>query len=91
MPYGYPRISVDLRQYTTSIPMTAGGSTAPMYFTVGGISFPLGKAIKDAARVAKVATATTAIIIKEGIGSSIRLASRVPVQPPAGYQDYRYH
>lgn len=48
------------KQYTTSIPITAGGITLPRYVTMAGVC-PLLKSMKGAARRMKLRIAMTAI------------------------------
>ena len=62
-PNGFSNIFTDFKQYTTSIPITAGGSTLPRYSTAFGIFLPSGKRINGIARVARVVRATNTIII----------------------------
>ena len=62
IPYGALKNVVVFRQYTTSIPMTAGVSTFPRYCMIGGMAFPFGKTRNGTTLVAKVVAATTKII-----------------------------
>ena len=62
-----------MKQYTTSIPITAGGSTFPKYSTALGIFLPSGKRINGIARVARVVTATSRIIATERQNETGRL------------------
>lgn len=55
--------------------MIAGGSILPRYLTVSGISLPLGKRRNENRRVPKVAAATTAIMTRDVVVSSIGLPS----------------
>ena len=61
-PCGAVSTGVVFRQYTTSIPITAGVNTLPRYWITGGISFPFGNSRNGTRRVEKVAAATTNII-----------------------------
>ena len=60
-PWGAFITGVAFRQYTTSIPITAGVSTFPRYWITAGISFPFGKIRKGTTLVANVVKATVRI------------------------------
>lgn len=53
------------KQYTTNIPITAGGNTLPRYCTALGIFLLSEKSKNGIARVIKVVIATNAIITTE--------------------------